>query len=114
MGQIWNRIYAKETHREEHWSEGHIHEFSDVIDNLVEPLTELITTHQCHCEHEANRGGQDGVCCEDDPHSDLWLVAVGVYVRLRRQVNQLLFLQDLLHDEGVRDDDQQAGCCDQL
>ena len=92
MGQIWNRIYAEETHREEHWSEGHIHEFSDVIDNLVKPLTELITAHQCHCEHEAYRGRQDGVCCEDDPHSDLWLVAVRVYVRLRRQVNQLLFL----------------------
>ena len=53
MGQIRNRIYAKETHREEYWPEGHIHELSDVVYNLVEPLTELITDYHCASQDEA-------------------------------------------------------------
>ena len=48
VGQIRNRINAKQTHREEDWPKGHIHELSDIIDDLVEPLAELIAAHQGH------------------------------------------------------------------
>ena len=56
VGQIRNRINSKQTHREEYWPEGHIHELSDIIDNLVEPLAEFIAAHQCHSQYEAYRG----------------------------------------------------------
>ena len=43
--QLRDREKAEEAESEQDWTEGSVHEFGHTIDNLVEPLTELVTTH---------------------------------------------------------------------
>ena len=45
MRELGDRIQTQEAECEQDWTEGSVHEFGHTIDNLVEPLTELITTH---------------------------------------------------------------------
>ena len=47
MCQVWDLGYSEQAESEEGWSESKVDEFNDVVDNLVEPLTKLITDYYC-------------------------------------------------------------------
>ena len=43
--QLRDREKAEKAESEQDWTEGSVHEFGHTIDNLIEPLAELVTTH---------------------------------------------------------------------
>ena len=45
VSQLRDREKAKEAESEQDWTESSVHEFGHTIDNLIEPLAELVTTH---------------------------------------------------------------------
>ena len=114
VGELWDRGQPKEAEGQEYGAEGEIHELGNAIDDPVEPFGVLLAAHECKCEYEAHRRRQDGVGCEDDAHADLRFVALLVNFSFRSHLDHGLLFNDLLHHKGVRDHDQQAGCCDQF
>lgn len=105
MGELGNRKDTEEAERKEHGSERQVHEFRNIVDNLVEPVWELFAAHKRHSENKAYSRRQDSVTGEDDSHADLGLVAFLVNFGLTGQVDHVLLLDDLLHDERVSDHD---------
>ena len=47
-------VQSKQAESEESGSEGKVNEFNDVVDNLVKPLTKLITDYNCAGQDEAS------------------------------------------------------------
>ena len=103
-----NLSHSEYAESEESWSEGEVDEFNDIVDDLVKPLTELITYYYCAGQDEASYRGDYCIPCKYKSHSDLWLVAFIVDFRLHCQMYHVLFFKDLVHDISVGGDDKDA------
>ena len=112
--QLRDRDQAEQTEREQNGPERNVHELSDCVDDLVEYFRELLAAHEGHSEDEADGGGQNCIRREDHAHPNLRFVALLVDTWLTGHVDQIFFLNDLLHHERVCNHDQQTRRCDQF
>jgi len=114
MGQLRDRVEAEQAESEQDGTEGNIHEVCDAVYNLVEPLAKFVTAHERHCQDETDTRGQNRICRENNAHSDLRFVAVGVDVGIRSQMDHFKLFEYLLKYERIGHDDQKARGRDQL
>ena len=96
VGQARDLINTHHTESEENRSKADVHEISNPIDYLVKPLTEFVTDHQGHSQKETDCRGKNCIPGENDTHANLRLVTRRVDVRVRRQMDNVLLVQDLL------------------
>ena len=108
---MWDLVNTHHAEGEQNRTKADIHEFSNPIDDLVKPLAELIAHHKGHCQDKADSSGKNRITGKDDTHADLRLVACRVDGRVRSQMDHVLLVEDLLQDESICHDDEQASCC---
>ena len=105
MSQLRDREQAEQAECKQNRAKRYVHELGHAVNYLVEPLTELIANHESQREHETDGCWQNRICREDHSHSDLRFVARLVDIWVGCHVDHLFFLENLLHDKGVCNDD---------
>ena len=73
--QAWQGSETHNAKAEKHGAEHYEHVVSDAVDHLLKPMRVLVEEHERNCQYKADEGGVDCISCENQSHSNLWLVA---------------------------------------